>query len=383
MEQFISKESLVAILATTSLFIFMIYFGLNRSKKYLYFFFHVFFLSFGIFAEINQHISLLFSFLFLSFCSLILFYSSFFKKQSTLRLYISFSIIAYYSYFGTSLVGNTYTIIAWVLYFFTLMFSLIYPLIAMKQKEPFSVQLFFLTSIIFILFLLFLTDSFFFSNIIIGSLTLTVSIIYIILLDIKHQSTQIQTLKEHAVQLENEMLKKSIQPHFLINTLTIITEWVETKPNLAIKQINLLSNEFRYIMKAAKQTLVPIEEEIKLCKNYLAMFNLKQSIEYSLVVKLEKKTVKVPPLIFHTLIENSLIHSDDSFENKFRIEQSIQGKRIIYRITTPGSYSNDENKDGLGTTYIKSRLEVSYPSKWTLKSYQEKNSRITEIGFEN
>lgn len=382
MEQLLSKESLVAILGTTSIFIFMIYLGLNRNKKYLYFFFHVFFLSIGIVAEINQHITILFILLFFSFCSLIFFYSSFFKKQSRLRLIISFCFIGYYSYFGTTLIGNTYTVMAWVTYYFTLMFSSIYPLIAMKKKEPFSVELFFLTSIMFISFLLFLTESFFFSNIVIGSLTLTVSIIYIILLDIKNQASQIHALKERAIQLENEMLKKTIQPHFLLNTLTIITEWIETKPNLAIDQINLLSNEFRYIIKAAKEKLVPIEDEINLCKNYLNMFNLKQSKMYSLIIKLEKKTEKIPPLVFHTLIENGLVHSDDTYGNEFIIEQFISGSKRNYIITSPGVFSSNETKEGLGLNYIKSRLETSYPSKWTFKNYQEKNNWITEIGFE-
>ena len=49
--------------------------------------------------------------------------------------------------------------------------------------------------------------------------------------------------KQHAVafattaRLENQLLKKHLQPHFLMNTLTSIIEWVETDPEQGAKAI--------------------------------------------------------------------------------------------------------------------------------------------------
>ena len=50
-----------------------------------------------------------------------------------------------------------------------------------------------------------------------------------------------------SARLEVELLRRQIQPHFLMNTLTALAEWVEQEPRVASKMIQALSEEFRVL----------------------------------------------------------------------------------------------------------------------------------------
>ena len=45
-------------------------------------------------------------------------------------------------------------------------------------------------------------------------------------------------------RLKNELLKKQLQPHFLMNTLTSLIDWIEEAPEIGIQFIEALANEF-------------------------------------------------------------------------------------------------------------------------------------------
>ena len=50
-----------------------------------------------------------------------------------------------------------------------------------------------------------------------------------------------------AARLELELLKKNIQPHFLLNTLATIMETIEEGPKTAAALVESLAGEFRIL----------------------------------------------------------------------------------------------------------------------------------------
>jgi len=187
----------------------------------------------------------------------------------------------------------------------------------------------------------------------------------------------------HSERLKNELLKKNIQPHFIMNTLTSIMEWVERSPEKSIEFIHALAGEFDLLNDMADEKLIPIKQEIDLCKKHLEIMGYRKEIQYLWEDKNIDLNKEVPPAIFHTIIENGITHSQ-AHENgviKFELEEIETSDSIGYRIavTAKNRTGLSKQKDGTGFKYIKSRLTESFGDKWTLKSEANNTGWVTEI----
>ena len=140
-------------------------------------------------------------------------------------------------------------------------------------------------------------------------------------------------------RLELELLKRQIQPHFIMNTLTALSEWILTNPESSVDMINALADEFRILNEYSGKNLVPLETELNLCRSHLAIMSYRQDQTFLLDTKLQNNGLFVPPAIFHTLIENALSHgrytNDDAV---FHFEQrTTNAGDIEFTLTTPPS----------------------------------------------
>ena len=66
------------------------------------------------------------------------------------------------------------------------------------------------------------------------------------------------------------------------------------------------TDEMRMLLDFSKKKLIPLYEEINLCKAHLQVMSLRQEKSYSLDIKGEYENIFLPPLIIHTLVENGL-----------------------------------------------------------------------------
>lgn len=170
-----------------------------------------------------------------------------------------------------------------------------------------------------------------------------------------------------STRLENELLKKNINPHFVLNTLTSIIVWLRKDTNSAIKLIEALADEFRMINQISALKQIPIKQEIELCLAHLRIMNYRKGADYKLETLDIDENNTIPPMIFHTVVENGLTHG---FEKKvvgtFIVQQKNNPDRIQYIITNDGEFNTEDSKGstGFGAKYIKGRLEESYPGKW-------------------
>ena len=185
-----------------------------------------------------------------------------------------------------------------------------------------------------------------------------------------------------SARLENELLKKNINPHFLLNTLTSIIVWLRKDPKSAIKLIETLAEEFRMIMQISPLEQIPIRQEIDLCKAHLKIMNYRKGADYKMETVDIAEEENVPPMIFHTLIENGLTHGyENKLEGTFTLQRRKNSNSVQYLLSNDGDFSQQgsKNSTGFGLRYIKSRLEESYPGRWEIKSQMQEQGWETII----
>lgn len=201
-------------------------------------------------------------------------------------------------------------------------------------------------------------------------------------LDIRAQELSAQRSQLAAVRLEAEMIKRNIQPHFLMNSLTAITEWIETAPTEALRFIHGLAEEFRSLSKLSGQKLVPLTDEIELCQTHLLLMGMRQKKMFHLETNGLNGNETVPPGIFHTLIENAVSHNRYRGEKTvFEIDKFKTDDETQYIFHAPMGIITDHKKHstGSGVKYITSRLEESYPGRWQFTSQEVDGHWVTKI----
>lgn len=114
-----------------------------------------------------------------------------------------------------------------------------------------------------------------------------------------------------------ESLKNQIDPHFLFNSLNVLTSLIEESPENAQKFTTSLSKIYRYVLEQKDKELVSVEEELKFAKTYMNLLRMRfeNSVFYEVPEKLINAHGKVVPLSLQLLLENTVKHNIVS-ENK-------------------------------------------------------------------
>ncbi len=191
---------------------------------------------------------------------------------------------------------------------------------------------------------------------------------------IRERARALQALQTRSQRLETELLKKSIQPHFVMNTLFSIKSLIVRNPPKAEELVEAMAAEFRIISRIAPERAIDVEEEIDLCQRHLQLMGYRRDATYRLIVEGLCPGERVPPMVFHTLVENGLTHSYQPKENgTFYLTCERTEREIVYRLRNDGSrithltsLAADAIEEGMGLKYVKARLEESAPGQWRL-----------------
>jgi sensor histidine kinase YesM len=224
----------------------------------------------------------------------------------------------------------------------------------------------------------------------IGFVIILLLMLYLLALKRADERLAFEASLVESERLKNELLKKNIKPHFIMNTLTSLIDWVEESPKEGVQFINALAGEFEVLNQIADYKLVPIEQEIKLCKNHLKVMSYRKEINYLWDEENIDLNDTIPPAIIHTAVENGVTHSlpDEKGNIRFKLIYNKTNAGKEYRLQTfaknrpaaPLEFKKAEG--GTGLKYIKSRLQESYGDAWSLTSAAIEGGWETRIVIE-
>lgn len=124
-----------------------------------------------------------------------------------------------------------------------------------------------------------------------------------------------------------ESLKNQIDPHFLFNSLNVLSSLIEENPDNAQRFTTSLSKIYRYVLEQKDKELVSVEDELSFAKTYMNL--LKMRFENSLFYELPTENInpeaKVVPLSLQLLLENTVKHNVVSEQKPLHIRIFIDG----------------------------------------------------------
>jgi hypothetical protein len=108
-----------------------------------------------------------------------------------------------------------------------------------------------------------------------------------------------------------DALKNQLDPHFLFNSLNVLTSLIEEDPSQAQKFTTSLSKVYRYVLEQKNKDLVTVDEELQFARTYVQL--LKMRFEDSIIFEIPELAgnpdARIVPLSLQLLLENAVKHN--------------------------------------------------------------------------
>lgn len=138
------------------------------------------------------------------------------------------------------------------------------------------------------------------------------------------------------VSAQFESLKSQIDPHFLFNSLNVLSSLIEENPEKAQKFTTSLSKIYRYVLEQRDKELVTVNEELEFAKTYINLLYMR--FEDSIVCNLPNlnqyendSDLKVVPLSLQLLLENTIKHNIANEKKQLKIDIAIENNALTIK----------------------------------------------------
>jgi two-component system LytT family sensor kinase len=120
-----------------------------------------------------------------------------------------------------------------------------------------------------------------------------------------------QKLIAKSANAQFESLKNQLDPHFLFNSLNVLSSLIDENPNQAQRFTASMSKIYRYVLEQKDKELVTVEEELQFARTYcdLLKTRFEDSVSFEFNVKQNDLKGFVVPLSLQLLLENCIKHN--------------------------------------------------------------------------
>jgi len=192
--------------------------------------------------------------------------------------------------------------------------------------------------------------------------------------------------EKQKTEVELKALKAQINPHFFFNTLNSIYSMALDKDERLPGTVLQLSDLMRYFLYESKDNFVPLEKELVVADNYIALQKIRAGKQLSIEIskKGEVNSQKIAPLLLITFLENAFKHgAKGSSGNTFiKLDIKIEKNKLNFTVENNKGLIDEVNTgdhNGLGLENVKRQLELLYPDKHLLNITDEQDRFVVAL----
>lgn len=129
-----------------------------------------------------------------------------------------------------------------------------------------------------------------------------------------------------------DALKNQLDPHFLFNSLNVLTSLIEEDPKQAQRFTTALSKVYRYVLEQKNKDLVPVNEELDFARTYVKLLTMRfeDGIAFEIPETSSIPDAKIVPLSLQLLLENAVKHNVVTSSKPLRIKVfEDHGKLVV------------------------------------------------------
>lgn len=180
-------------------------------------------------------------------------------------------------------------------------------------------------------------------------------------------------LGKEKADIEFELLKAQVHPHFLFNTLNNIYSFALDGSPRAEELLLKLSSMMSYMIYDCEADRMPLQRELHLLEDYIGLEKARYGSRLDLQVSIQGDTWRrhIAPLLMIPFIENCFKHGASQVLDHpwVRLQIRTAGDQLDFRLSNnrPPDTANRNGKSGIGLKNIRRRLELLYPHRYHLE----------------
>lgn len=166
-------------------------------------------------------------------------------------------------------------------------------------------------------------------------------------------------LKKQYAEARLQALRNQVNPHFLFNSLSVLSSLVHVNADKSEKFIIQLSRAYQYLLESQSKTIVPLSQELEFLNAYFFLLNIRFENKIKLEIELQVDTNQycIPPMTLQLLVENAVKHNKMSDLEPLVISvHSLMGYLVISN--NINSRQQKEASTGIGLDNIQSRYRL-------------------------
>ncbi len=173
-------------------------------------------------------------------------------------------------------------------------------------------------------------------------------------------NTQLLKLQKENLQSQFDVLKQQVNPHFLFNSLNVLTSLIRLEPELAEKFTEHLAKVYRYVLENKDNELVTLSTEMSFLDAYIFLINIRfmDKVQVKINISDEMKNFKIIPLAMQLLIENAIKHNAMSKKSPLVINIFIDNNKFLNVVNNLQEREAHMISTGVGLKNIQNRYRL-------------------------
>ena len=173
-------------------------------------------------------------------------------------------------------------------------------------------------------------------------------------------NTQLLKLQKENLQSQFDVLKQQVNPHFLFNSLNVLTSLIRLEPELAEKFTEHLAKVYRYVLEHKDNELVTLCTEMSFLDAYIFLINIRfmDKVQVNIRIPEDRRNNRIIPLAMQLLIENAIRHNAMSKKSPLVIDIFIDQDNYLNVVNNLQEREAHMSSTGVGLKNIQNRYRL-------------------------
>jgi len=178
--------------------------------------------------------------------------------------------------------------------------------------------------------------------------------------ELTETNTLLLKVQKENLQSRFDVLKQQVNPHFLFNSLNVLTSLIKIEPDLAEKFTEQLAKVYRYVLENRDNELVALSTELDFLDAYVFLLNIRflDKLKVNIDIPDHRKSAEVIPLAVQLLIENAIKHNSMSKKSPLVIDIFIDDKCNLNVVNNLQEREARITSTGVGLKNIENRYKL-------------------------
>jgi two-component system LytT family sensor kinase len=173
----------------------------------------------------------------------------------------------------------------------------------------------------------------------------------------QQKALEAEKLQQDHTWVKMMALKNQVNPHFLFNSLSVLSELVHVDAEVSEKFIVQLSRCYRYILDQKDVEWVSLKSELEFLDSYFFLLQIRFANKIELIknINLDIADYKLPPLTLQLLVENAVKHNKMSSTEPLKIRVFNQDAYLLI-CNNIDLRENSQDSTGIGLDNVRQRF---------------------------